>query len=84
MEQLLVADWVRLSRQLSKSSKGSKPLEKRSGGGDEDAEDDGGLYEGECMDDGDVEIMKGKKLWEKYLDHAFISTGYQKFEFAKE
>ncbi|OUM52929.1 hypothetical protein BVG19_g2163 [[Candida] boidinii] len=70
MKSLLVEDWIKLSRKLAKSAPPKDP--KKSSIDDSDDDDE------------IIEIETAKKLWLKYLDRAFISTGYQDMEFAQD
>ncbi|OWB59097.1 hypothetical protein B5S28_g5227 [[Candida] boidinii] len=80
MKSLLVKDWIKLSRKLAKSSPPKNP--KKSSIDDHDDHDD--HDDDEDDEDEIIEIETAQKLWQKYLDRAFIGTGYQDMEFAQD
>lgn len=72
MSSLLVEDWIKLSRKLSESS----PLEK--------GKTKKGKKEDFAMHETDDDNTAAARLWQKFIDRAFISTGYQNFPFATQ
>lgn len=79
MTGLLVEDWIKLARRLSKSSPLKKNKEIKGKNGDTTFyEDHDKLTE---SGDGNVAALR---LWQKFIDRAFISTGYQHYPFSTQ
>ncbi|CDK24813.1 unnamed protein product [Kuraishia capsulata CBS 1993] len=69
MKSLVAKEWIQLARTMAKTSSSKAKTDDH----DADAED---------QVDASSNIS-AEKLWEKYIAHAFVSSGYQQFEFAK-
>jgi endopolyphosphatase len=64
-DTLLVGDWIRLGRKFAAAAKPSKPKN---------------VQLNIDNDDSMVQTEKLKKLWDNYIDRAFVSSDYQKLE----